>query len=84
LIYDSYPGGCNNEKSFAVTVKPIPTLEVTNASVCGTVATITATGTATGGTYLWSTGATTASINVSPSTTTTEYTVVYTLNGCPS
>ncbi|WP_339920261.1 InlB B-repeat-containing protein, partial [uncultured Flavobacterium sp.] len=67
-----------------VTVKPIPTLEVTNASVCnGTAATITATGTATGGTYLWSTGATTASITVSPSTTT-EYTVVYTLNGCPS
>jgi hypothetical protein len=32
-----------------VTVKPIPTLEVTNASVCnGTAATITATGTATG------------------------------------
>jgi hypothetical protein len=66
-------------------VEPIPTsVEVTNASVCnGTAATITATGTATGGTYLWSTGANNCFINVSPSTTT-EYTVVYTLNGCPS
>ncbi|SEA49401.1 hypothetical protein SAMN05443667_1051, partial [Flavobacterium gillisiae] len=78
-------GACTGSPfNIKVTVKPKPILEVTNASVCnGTAATITATGTATGGTYLWSTGATTASITVSPSTTT-EYTVIYTLNGCPS
>jgi hypothetical protein len=33
-------------------VKPIPTLEVTNASKKWNLATITATGTATGGTYI--------------------------------
>ena len=34
-------------------------------------------------TYLWSTGETTSSIDVNP-TTTTGYTVSYTLNGCSS
>jgi hypothetical protein len=52
------------------------------ASVCNGTATITATGTATGGTY-YELDTTMVSITVSPSTTT-EYTVVYTLNGCPS
>jgi len=67
-----------------ITVNPIPTLTVTNATVCnGTTATLTATGLATGGTYLWNTGATTASITASPSSTTS-YTVVYTLASCPS
>jgi hypothetical protein len=61
---------------------PIPTLEVTNASVCNGTACYNRSSN-TIGTYLWSTGATTASITASPSTTT-EYTVVYTLNGCPS
>jgi hypothetical protein len=58
-------------------VEPIPTLtEVTNASVCnGTAATITATGTATGGTYLWSTGANNCFYKCI--SITTEYTVVY-------
>jgi len=44
----------------------------------GTPVTLTATG---GGTYLWNTGATTASINVSPSVTIT-YTVTVTNAGC--
>ena len=70
--------------SGTVTVNPIPTITVSNATVCnGTAATITATPSAAGGTYLWNTGATTASITVSPSTTTS-YSCVYTLASCPS
>ena len=70
--------------TYTITVNPIPTVTVTNATVCnGTSATLTATGLATGGTFLWSTGATTASITASPSATTA-YTVVYTLAGCSS
>jgi gliding motility-associated-like protein len=70
--------------TYTITVNPIPTVTVTNATVCnGTSATLTATGLATGGTYLWSSGATTASITATP-TNTTAYTVVYTLAGCAS
>jgi hypothetical protein len=77
--------GCTNSDAVIVTVNPIPTVTVTNATVCaGTAATLTATGLVAGGTYLWSTGATTASITVTPGATTS-YTVVYTsLAGCPS
>ena len=61
----------------------MPTVNINSASVCdGTSATLTATPSLTGGTFLWSTGATTASIIVTPSSTTT-YTCVYTLAGCP-
>ena len=68
-----------------VAVNPIPTVSITGpASICaGQQATLTATPSALGGTYLWSNGATTASINVSPTATTT-YSAVYTLNGCAS
>ena len=70
--------------TYTITVNPIPTVTVTNATVCnGTSATLTATGLATGGTFLWSSGATTASITATP-TNTTAYTVVYTLAGCAS
>ncbi|MDQ3191559.1 MAG: PKD domain-containing protein [Bacteroidota bacterium] len=70
--------------SGTVTVNPIPTVTVNSATICnGQSATLTATPTPAGGTFLWSTGATTPSITVSPASTTT-YSVVYTLNGCPS
>ncbi len=70
--------------SGTVTVNPIPTITVSNATVCdGTAATITATPSATGGSYLWNTGETTAAITVTPSTTTS-YSCVYTLLTCPS
>ena len=50
----------------------------------GGSATLTAVPAVGGGTYLWSPGGqTTASITESPGTTTS-YSVVYTLNGCPS
>ena len=48
--------------------------------IIGNSTILTATG---GGTYLWNTGATTASITVSPASTTT-YSVTVTQNGCES
>ncbi|MFN7014084.1 MAG: choice-of-anchor L domain-containing protein, partial [Bacteroidia bacterium] len=67
-----------------INVNPTPTVTVNNPTICsGQSVTLTATPSATGGTYAWSTGATTQSITVSPTSTTT-YTVIYTLNGCAS
>lgn len=71
--------GCTNTKVATVTVKATPTLNVNNASVCnGNPAVISASGATT---YLWNTSATTSSISVSPSSTT-NYTVTGTTNGC--
>ena len=66
-------------------VNPIPTATATSAVICdGEIATIVATGLPTGGTYLWSPSVqTTASINVSPSSTA-NYSVVYSRLGCES
>jgi hypothetical protein len=83
--------GCSATSSSTtgnVVVNPIPTVTVpTPAAICaGQQATLTATPSALGGTFLWSVNAnnaTSASINVSPTATTT-YSVVYTLNGCAS
>ncbi len=66
--------------SVTVTVNTVP---IANAGADVTIdqgnsTTLTATG---GGTYLWSTGATTASITVSPASTTL-YTVTVSQNGC--
>ncbi len=72
--------GCTASASGTVTTaaKPVPT--VNNAAVCrGTSATLTATG---GGTYLWSTGAATASISVSPAASTTYTVTVTNAAGC--
>jgi gliding motility-associated-like protein len=65
-----------------VAVNPTPTVTVTNPTICsGTSSAITASGNPSGGTYTWSTGATTASITVNPSSSSV-YNVTYTLNGC--
>ncbi len=72
-------GGCTATTSTTVTVNP-PTPPSINppAPICaGQSASLTATG---GGTYLWNTGATTASISVSPASTT-NYTVTVTDTG---
>jgi gliding motility-associated-like protein len=63
-----------------ITVDPSPTAEAgTPQSICtGQSATLVATG---GGTYQWSTGSTTSTINVNPVSTTT-YSVTVTSNGC--
>ncbi len=67
-----------------VIVTPAPTVSVNNATICaGSSATLTATPSTTGGTYLWSTNENTASVIVSP-TSSTNYTVTYTISGCPS
>lgn len=71
--------------SATVTVNPIPTLNVSNEVGCqGQSGTLTATPSASGGTYNWiTTGASTQNITVSPNLTTI-YEVEYTLNGCSS
>ncbi|MES2764037.1 MAG: T9SS type A sorting domain-containing protein [Bacteroidota bacterium] len=70
---------CSNTKTVSVTVKTTPTVAVTNATICsGNAITLTASGATT---YSWSTGATTASVSVTPSVAT-NYTVTGTTVGC--
>jgi hypothetical protein len=78
--------GCSSASSSGiVTVQPYPTLSVNNSTICsGSAATLTATPSLSGGTYLWSPGGeVTQSIIVSPTSDAT-YTCVYTLNSCQS
>ncbi|MBV1887671.1 MAG: T9SS type A sorting domain-containing protein, partial [Urechidicola sp.] len=74
--------GCSSQDTVDVIVNPIPSA---NAGVDITINEgETTVLTASGGTsYLWSTGATTTSINVSP-TTTSNYSVLVSQNGCSS
>ena len=77
--------GCTSTDAVVVNVVPGPTVTVNNATICGgQSATLTATPSAAGGTYLWSPGgATTQTITVSPTSTTT-YTVTYSNGSCSS
>ncbi|MCK5782796.1 MAG: gliding motility-associated C-terminal domain-containing protein, partial [Flavobacteriales bacterium] len=72
--------GCTGIATAIVTVNPLPTIIVTDQSICeGQSATLSASGAST---YSWSNGATGSSINVSPSSTIT-YTVSGTdVNSC--
>jgi gliding motility-associated-like protein len=72
--------GCLDTVTAQVTVTPTPTANAgTDDVICeGNTVFITASG---GGTYLWSTTETTATISVSP-TTSTDYVVTVTANGC--
>ena len=64
--------GCSNSATVAITVNALPTVSVPTASVClGGTVTLTASGAST---YTWNTGATGASLNVSP-VSATNYTV---------
>jgi trimeric autotransporter adhesin len=77
---------CNSASSTTITVKPNPTATVNNVSTCqGQSATLTATTSLPGGTFVWtpSGNGTAASINVTP-LATTNYSVIYTLDGCAS
>src|SRR5213075_2629697 len=76
-------GGCSNTGSGTVTVNAAPSVTVNSQTICaGQSATLTATPSTGGGTYLWAPGGqTTSSITVSPASTTT-YTVTYNLGGC--
>jgi len=78
--------GCSSSSANGnVVVNAIPTVTTTNATICnGQTASVQATGSpASGGTYAWSTGSTSNSISVNP-TSNTQYTVTYTVNNCPS
>jgi gliding motility-associated-like protein len=76
--------GCTDTASSTVLVNPIPVASTSNTTICfGDVATLNASANLPNGAYLWSTGETTSSIQVSPGTTTT-YSVAYTLNNCTS
>ncbi|MDF2453820.1 MAG: hypothetical protein K0S26_3324, partial [Bacteroidota bacterium] len=73
--------GCINSTTAMVYVNSNPTVSVNSATICeGASAVLTATG---GNSYIWSTGATTGSISVSPNTNTS-YTVTGSVNGCPA
>jgi PKD repeat protein len=76
--------GCSATQASVVTVTPPPVVTTTSATICaGGTATLSATANPPGGVFTWSTGATGTSISVSP-TTTTNYTVNYSVNGCNS
>jgi gliding motility-associated-like protein len=74
-------GGCpaTSDQS-TITINPVPNVTANSAVICnaGETATLNANG---ANSYLWSTGATTSSITVSPSSTTS-YTVTGTTNSC--
>jgi uncharacterized repeat protein (TIGR01451 family) len=74
-------GGCTATASQVVTVSPPSTATINgvNAICNGASATLTAVG---GGTYLWSTGATTADITVTPTANTTYNVTVTSTSGC--
>lgn len=77
--------GCQNSDQVDIFINPVPTVQVANDVICdGESHTISTTVSLAGGTYAWTpTNETTSSISVSPSQTT-NYTVVYSLNGCDS
>ena len=78
--------GCSSAPATgAVTVNPIPTVSVNSITICqGDVDSLTATPNIPGGTYLWAQGGqTTSTIAVNPQLNS-NYSVVYTLNGCVS
>ncbi|HCQ30582.1 MAG TPA: hypothetical protein DIU39_09865, partial [Flavobacteriales bacterium] len=70
-----------NRGSVTITVNPKPTASISgNDTIClGSSTTLSASG---GGTYLWSTGATTSSITVSPNTNTSYDVYVTSSAGC--
>ncbi|NBR13367.1 MAG: hypothetical protein EBU01_02150, partial [Crocinitomicaceae bacterium] len=74
--------GCSANATSIVTVNPTPTITIINDTICnGQNANISANALPAGGSYIWSNNQTTPSLTISP-TTTTNYNVLYTLNGC--
>ncbi|MFZ1619930.1 MAG: hypothetical protein WAT72_04775, partial [Microgenomates group bacterium] len=73
--------GCQASASVTVTVNPLPTPAISgNTVICsGASTTLTASG---GTTYVWSNGASTSAITVSPTSTTTYNVTVADANGC--
>ena len=81
----STANGCSRVQNVVVTVRALPTVSITQGAtlaICtGQTGTLTAAGLPLGGTYTWSTGATTASINV---TTAGARSVTYSDGTCSS
>ena len=77
------PTGSPSTATIRVTVTQLPTVTIPDTSVCaGTSASISSKVSIPGGAYLWTPGgATTPSIEVSPSVNTS-YKLTYTANGC--
>ena len=76
--------GCSSNGIGMVNITPSPVLTYQDTSVClGQSVTISVSPMTAGGTYLWNTGETTTSIQVTP-TQNTAYTLIYTLNTCQS
>lgn len=75
--------GCSNVVTTTVTVNPLPVVTTNFAVICpGEQAVLNSTTSIPGGTYAWlPNNQTTPSISESPSVST-NYTVVYTVNGC--
>jgi len=73
--------GCTDDDDVTVTVNPLPTVDAgPGDAICyGECTSLTATGAVT---YVWSTGAATATINVCPLATTTYYVTGTDANGC--
>ncbi|MBK6564891.1 MAG: hypothetical protein IPG18_06760 [Saprospiraceae bacterium] len=73
--------GCTNSTNKTLNELPLPIVSITGPDgICvGGTTTFTATG---GGSYLWNTGQTSASISLNPSVTTTYSVTVTDTNGC--
>lgn len=76
-------GGCTSTAVKTITVNSVPTLTVTNAIICsGETASLSASPSISGGTYTWSPGNQSSSnVSVTPSSTSS-YSVTYSVNGC--
>jgi trimeric autotransporter adhesin len=77
--------GCSSTSTVLVNVEPTPQPQIVNDSIClGQTGTLFVSNVSAGGSYAWSTGASTASLSASPIVNTT-YSVVFTsANGCVS
>jgi hypothetical protein len=78
----SATGGCTSTATVNITINPLPTLTLTAPSVCAGTTTVL-TPTTNAATFLWSTGATTSTISVSP-TEPTGYTLTVTSASSPA
>jgi gliding motility-associated-like protein len=76
--------GCADTAYASIEVKPVPQVTVQNSTIClGQVGSVSASANLPNGTWQWSNGSTVSSQALSP-VATTNYNVVYTLNGCNS
>ena len=83
VVFTSANGCVSPSVSGTIVIKPYPVITIANDTIClGSSATLNTTVDLPGGSFSWTpTGATSSSITVSP-TVTTNYTVIYNLQGC--